>query len=416
MREDILRLIINIIINFLEVIICYYICHNLIEKKPKLSINLVALGVLCGVILGTMVNYLDSYTYRVVATLTMIAIIKLLSKRRIHEVIIIYAIYFLIGIFIEILLLLIISSAGLNQIYNFLLVQILSLHINMFLYLYVPLSKLLNKIEKSLFLKLLIFNLVSVILVSLFYVNFEYTQSYLLYFLLLIVVTCICIYHTLKRVSYYTNEMPAQVHDIKNILIVLQILACNSPNKELKAELETAIEILGLDVNIDDIEVEGFNKSILAIINKKQKNNIKESSIVTDIKYVEKNCKVGFLAIGYMLGILLDNAIETGTKKPILVKIWIDSDSLIMSVANEYEKKCNDDFQKMFQRGNSSKGKDGRGHGLPNLSKFVYRHDGEIVPSYEYNKKQECDYLIITIDMGNWKLCGSRWIEKVLLL
>jgi len=397
----------------IRVIICYYICHNLIEKKPKLSINLVALGILCGVILGTMVNYLDSYTYRVIATLTMITIIKLLPKRKIHEVIIIYAIYFLIGVFIQIPLLLIISSAGLNQIYNFLLVQILSLLINMFLYLYVLLTKLLNKIE---LLKLLIFNLAIVSIVSLLYVNFDYTQSYLLYFSLLIVVTCICIYYTLKRVSYYTNEIPAQVHDIKNIITVLQILARNSPNKEFKAELDTAIEILGLDASIDDMEVEGFNKSILAIINKKQKNNIKESIIVSDIKYVETNPKVGFLAIGYMLGVLLDNAIETGTKKPILVKICIDSDSLIMSVANEYEKKYNDDFQRMFQRGNSSKGKDGRGHGLPNLSKFVYKHDGEIIPSHEYNKKQECDYIIITIDMGNWKLWGSRWIEKVLLL
>jgi len=40
---------------------------------------------------------------------------------------------------------------------------------------------------------------------------------------------------------------------------------------------------------------------------------------------------MGFLGIGYMLGVLLDNAIETGTKKPILVKIHIDKDILIIS-------------------------------------------------------------------------------------
>lgn len=416
MQDDILILIINIILNFIDVIIAYYIYFNLIDLKLNISIKLFALGILYGAILGAMGIYLNSYTYRVISTTTMLIIFKRLSKRRIHDVVILYAIYFIYGVIIQLPLLLILSNINLSQDFKFLLVQILTLLICIFSYKKVPLHKLLKIIERELLLKLLIFNLAIFILIFTFYINFEYTNSYLLYFSLLLVFTCIGLYHTISRVSYYTNEMPAQIHDVKNILIVLQILAENNSNKELKTELDTAVEILGLDANVVETQVEGYKNSILAILKKKQNNNLKKSPFFTDINYDESNSKVGFLGIGYMLGVLLDNAIETGTKKPILVKINIDSDILIISVANEYEKVYNDDFQRMFQKKYSTKGNVGRGHGLPNLSIFVNKHKGDINVNYEYNEKQNCNYLIVTIDMGDWKIWSPKWNEEILSL
>jgi len=206
--------------------------------------------------------------------------------------------------------------------------------------------------------------------------------------------------------------MPAQIHDVKNILVILLILADSNSYNHLKAELDTAVEVLGLDAKIDNIEWRGYNNGILAIVKEKQKNNI--SIILTDIKYEETNSKMRFLGIGYMLGVLLDNAIETGTKKPILIKIHIDRDILIISVPHEYERKYNDGFQKMFQKKYTTKEKLGQKHKLPNHNMFVNKHNGDINISYELNRKQNCNYLILTIDMGKWKIGDPKWNEETL--
>jgi len=65
----------------------------------------------------------------------------------------------------------------------------------------------------------------------------------------------------------------------------------------------------------------------------------------------------------------------------------------------------------MFRKGYSTKNKDGRRHGLINLNKFIDKHEGNLILDYEYNKKQNCRYLIITIDIGDWKIYNSRWVE-----
>jgi hypothetical protein len=414
MQDEILKLVINIIINFIDVLIVYYIYYSLVDLKLKFSIKLITLSILYGVTLGFMGMHLYNYTCRIISTSTILVIFKWLSKRRIHDVVIMYVIYFTYGICIQILLLLILNQIFFSQMFIFLLTQILTLLIFILSYKKFQLHKVFNIIQKELLLELLIFNIGIIILFFTFYINFEYTNSYSLYFTLLLVFICIGLYHTISRVSYYTNEMPAQIHDVKNILIVLQILAESNSYKQLKAELDTAVEILGLDTNVDNTEWEGYNNGILAIVKKKQKNN--NTLFLTDIKYDETNSKVGFLGIGYMLGVLLDSAIETGTKKPILVKININSDILIISVAHEYERKYNDGFQKMFQKKYTTKEKLGQKHGLPNLSMFVNKHDGEINISYELHKKQKCNYLIVTIDMGKRKIGGPKWNEEILSL
>jgi len=65
----------------------------------------------------------------------------------------------------------------------------------------------------------------------------------------------------------------------------------------------------------------------------------------------------------------------------------------------------------MFRKGYSTKNKDGRRHGLINLSKFIDKHEGDLILDYEYNEKQNCRYLIITVDIGDLKIYNSRWVE-----
>jgi len=102
-----------------------------------------------------------------------------------------------------------------------------------------------------------------------------------------------------------------------------------------------------------------------------------------------------------MLGVLLDNAIESRTKKVIFIEVSSLEEGLYISVSNEYKRKSKDDFNKMFQKGYSTKSRDGRGHGLYNLSKNVNKYGGNILLYYEYNQNQKSDYLTIKISVNN---------------
>lgn len=411
---------ISMIIHFIDCVFLYYLCFNIIDKKGEKLIKLTLLALLYGIVVGGVAEYLNfyGYAYRIITTFIMMVALRLISKKNICDIIIIYAMIYLCIVVVQITCIAIVRIIGFDRFYSTLIVQILSLIIINFIYLKAPLYRLFNTIQKEILLKLFIFIAIGIFLISFSYFNFQYTEviEYILYFSIMILLTLIGFYETLKRVSFYTNDMPSQLHDIKNILITLQISAQNCPNKGLMKDLETAVEILGLEANVEDMEVSGYYDSILALIDKKQKKNEGTSLILPDIKYLEPNSKLGFLAIGYMLGVLLDNAIETNTEKPILVKININEECLIVSVANEYERQGTDDFHKMFRKGYSTKNKDGRGHGLTNLSKFVNKYDGELILEYEYNRKQASNYLIVTVDIGNWKIYNARWIEEILSL
>jgi len=106
-------------------------------------------------------------------------------------------------------------------------------------------------------------------------------------------------------------------------------------------------------------------------------------------------------AIIYMLGVLLDNAIESGTKKEILIHISVAEESLFISVANEYEQKSNDDFEKMFEPRYSTKSSPGNGYGLSHLSQIVTGYGGEIGLKYDYLEVQNCNYLTLIINIGS---------------
>jgi len=101
-----------------------------------------------------------------------------------------------------------------------------------------------------------------------------------------------------------------------------------------------------------------------------------------------------------MLGVLLDNAVESGTKKAIIINISVIEESLFLSVSNEYQRKSADDFNKMFREQYSTKEEStSRGYGLSNLIKVVTDYGGNILLKEEYNKEQKSDYITRMIDI-----------------
>jgi len=395
--------IINIVINVLDFYMFYYLCNNIVEKKPKLSVKLIFVGISYGVALGGWLsNIVDGNAARAIMTVIMILIFKFITKKKFPDVLIIFAITYLCIILIQILCLQLMNILKISEDYAFLLVGILTFIVVMYIYIKIPLHKLYNIIEKEILLKLLIFILAGMVLLTLFYYNFEYTSSYILCFSLLIIVTFFCLFQTLKRIFFYTNKIPIQLHDMKNLMMGIYISAHSTSDANvIRNEIDKILEIIDIDMNDINFNIDDYNQNVLSFINlKKSKVEYDKLAFLTDIGYYEPHAKVSFSVILYMLGVLLDNAIESGTKKAIIVKVYVIEESLYLSVSNEYNKKSTDDFNRMFQERYSTKEEThSRGYGLSNLSKVVTNYDGKILLQEEYNKEQKSNYITIAIEI-----------------
>ena len=313
-----------------------------------------------------------------------------------------YAIIFLFMVVTQAPSLLLISSLGpgINQGVTHLLTQIMATVIILSISAKVPLYKFFNKIERELLLKLLIFSVAGIILSIFFYYNFQYTTSYVVYFVLVILIVLIGLYQTLKKIFFYTNKVPMQLHDIKNMLMGMYISLYNTSDiSEARKEMDKVLDLIGISISMEKVDINDYRENILSFIDQKKSSSAKkELPFICNICYYEHNTKVSFSVILYILGVLLDNAIESGTRKAIIIDISVIEESLYISVANEYRGKSGDDFNKMFQEKYSTKEEGhSRGYGLPNLSKVVSDYGGEILLKEEYNKEQNCNYLIITI-------------------
>jgi len=399
-----LFILIDIIIHLLDLIVLVCICQKIIMKKVNISIISVLLGIVYSTIFGVASCYLNLYLYKIVVTITIFYIIRYLTKKKLHDLLIIYVTYYLLVAFVQFLVLLLIKNVSLIQSYRFLLAQILITSITLLLIKKIPLDKLFHLIERELILKLIMYTAISVLLIALGYLNFDYnnTEPYIIPFFILILVSFLGIYQTIKYISYYTNKMPLQLHDVKNVLMGLYIsTGSTSDTEKIRSDIQTALKILEMDSITPDITLGKPRENILAFVNQKKRKAETDPIITSELHYYEDHCNVPLSAVIYMLGVLLDNAIESGTRKEILIHLSVAEESLLLSVANEYEKKSDDDFERMFEPRYSTKSAPGNGYGLPHLSHIITDYGGEIELKYDYFKKQNCNYLTLIISIDN---------------
>ena len=420
-----MELVSDILVNFIDIFIAYYFYCGLVNKKAKLPLTLFTFAILYSIVLKFVDNTWDGYIYRIFSTSIIILFYKVLSKRRkllyiLHiYAIYFYAIYFIGAVCIQLPFLFFINVINISLSYIYLLGQTLTLLIVILLYMKVPLYKIVNN-ENELLIKSLIFGLAYACLIVLFVANYEYTYSYIAYGLLLLILIFVVFYQILKRVSFFSKEMPARLHDVGNVMARLQALAYSRQDKEFQREIDDAIKILKISTSINKNEILDAKQSIVSLIEKKKQKSTKKLCIVSDINYTEPHPMIGTIATEYMLSVLLDNAIEAveniKSVNPIIIKIKINSNCVILSIGNEYESHGVNNFQKMLDKGYSTKETEGRGHGLSNLLKFVNERDGELIINYEYHERYKCSYLVFTIDIGNLKIYTQSWIEQFLSL
>lgn len=403
MTEELVELLVNILVNGMDYFMIYNLCCSLIEKRVLFSIRVVLVGVLWGIVMGVFANFLDADIFKLLFLVSVLILITLISRKKIHDVLILYVIINICIVFVQVLCMLILKNIVLSDAYYALLSQIGALLIVVILCKKAPLYKLLNMVERKILVKLFFFLLTGMFLGIYSYLNFDYLKlvPYLLYFLIFIAITFFGFCITFKKVFLYTNQAPIQLHDMGNVLMGIYISANGTSDiNVVRADLNNYLKIMKVNVKVENIDVDECEKNIASFIEHKKFKSTKKLIFMTDIRYYESNANVSFPAIIYMLGLLLDNAIEASrTDKAIMIRVRVAENNVEISVANEYKRQSVDDFDKMFQEGYSTKSTHSRGYGLPNLSRIVTEYGGEMLLKYEYNKEQKSDYLTFQIEI-----------------
>jgi len=269
------------------------------------------------------------------------------------------------------------------------------------------LSKFFVFITYRLAFKVAIFAIASIIaLLSIFtYVtNHPRTFSTLLSISIILIIMAVGLWHTLKIAHQYEVVIPEKYHDMRKILTLLNLKAYDAQTtEELKEMIEATIDLMGIKVaepikKIDEDEPVDFEAFIKTNIESLKLNLASDTEVHTNIQYFDPHKLVSAMNINYMLGILLENALETRTTYPIIVDILSTSNILFIKVSNETPMNTPQNLENMLAKGYSTKGKIGRGFGLPKLKKLVEKHDGTITVSQEVNVAEQVNYISFTLN------------------
>ena len=410
MNQEFIELIMNIIVNTIDIIILYYLCCSLIEEKALLSLRTIPFGLLCGVILGFGANYSEHYLFRLLSFIIIMTMVILVSKKKIYDVLIIYAIIIIFALILQFPIVIVLNIMNLGEIPNALIIQSVTLLIVILVYKKMPSYKLLKTVEKEILLQLFFFILFGAGCLMFLYFNVEVSNwKYCVpYFSMLLVISFLGLFKTIKKLFFYTNKVPILLHDVRHMLMSIFITINSESDIDfVRKELNNYLKYMESDITVDALAAQEYEKNIISFIEHKRLKSNKKLIFDMQISYAEHNPNFPFPFVIHTLGLLLDNAIEAVKTAPICIKIFATDDILLISVANEYSMKFADNIEQMFQEGYSTKAdasKQKRGYGLSNLSEIVTKHGGDILKEIAYKEEYKRTYLTINIDFSRVRL------------
>ena len=427
----------------LEAIHCYFITNNFIGNKVKQAFKAVKYknvplifthaGISVISLYFTRSELLDALPFRWVAitmfgiaatiqTITLFMIMTSVVKSNepsmtIDEITLMFFIFFLINLSITSVTIIPALARDLlpfNQILQ-IVVLCASLIIFTILLLWIlnkiDLNKLFIFVIHRLALKLVVFAisliaLLAIIFTLIFYVRFDAFDvlQAIIPLGVIVILLIIGFIHTLKAAHQYEVVVPEKYHDMKRILTLLNLRAEDAQTvDELREMIDATIELMGIKVakpepqeSVD--EPKDFEAFIRCAIDSLKLNHQSDVEINANIQHFEPHKNVSAMNVSYMLGTLLENAIESGTKNPILVDILSTEHVLFIKVANEIESKTPQELYNMLSKGYSTKEKVGRGFGLSKLKSLVESHKGNIIITQEMNPIAQANYIVFTLN------------------
>jgi len=446
LESAILILVSSFVISGMEAIHCYFIANNLIGNKvaqafkdfsfkdaaliaSHAAVSLLTLFFMSSsqledlpvawhvIIIGVLVGITKILIFMVVIRVVK----KKNSSTTVDEVVLIFFIYFFFNLILSTTAVIPILAAINFLINQYLQVVFLCTSYVIFTMLFlwvldkVDMNKFFVFISHRLALKIAIFatSIITLLAISLVFIFSraalspaivqEIVPLGIILFLLLIGFV-----RTLKSAHQYEVVVPERYHNMKRILTLLNLKAESAETiDELKEMITATIDLMDIKVaktepQKSEDEPEDFDAFIKNAIDSLKLNHKSNVEINTTIQYFESHKNVSAMNITYMLGTLLENAIEnaneTGTEYPILVDILSTEHVLFIKVANEAESKDPQELYNMLSKGYSTKEKVGRGFGLSKLKKLVESQQGNMIVTQEINPILQANYIAFTLN------------------
>ena len=407
-------LIINWGINLLEFWIIYFVACALlgfksVEALKKLNLKIIGFAFLYGFGMGTSAHLWPDLRHHAVGVVVMILTIRFLSKQfrlRLSKIdlVLVYFLLYIISQAAVIPIFILVSSFNWSVFTISFSTFVGSVLMLFLLFTVLDLSWLYKLVAQKFIVKLIIFTLFAIFVISFIIINFEPGEigENIWLFLILFVMAASCLHYLFRFAHNYMNIMPEKYHDVRKILSLL-----NSEMKyitdidEMKRAYQSVMQLMNIEIEAKkEINTDAKNKFeniLLETIAFIRQDNNHTTKINHKFTFESEHPVVDRTKIAYFLGTLLENAIQTMTRKPIYIDIYSSDLFVVIKVSNEAKFQQKKQLKAMFSSNHSTKGKIGRGFGLLKLNQAVKKYNGEIDMSQEFQYKENTNYLSIIL-------------------
>ena len=316
-----------------------------------------------------------------------------------------------LSIFAIVHLLLLLPITARDLIDNELIVVILTFIISsvtvVFLCEKIDFNRFLVFILRRITLRILIFLTVIICLVILTILKLNNPSDLVEHSLLVLVLfipSLLGLIHTIRLTHQSTAIVPDAYHDAKKLLMLLDIKAEEATDfTQLNEMLAHSVELMNLQLPDYDLPTSNaasadFEKFIIRTIESIKMDKKANAHLVPNIKFSDKHHKVGDIKLAYMVGLLLEYALDTLTKRPIFVDVSSAKYDAVIRVSCEYK------FEKRFKNpdnfsldSETVRTKIKKSFTLSKLESMVNANNGELNIAREKNNQEQVDYLSIQV-------------------
>ena len=271
----------------------------------------------------------------------------------------------------------------------------------------VDFNRFLVFILRRITLRILIFLTVIICLVILTILKLNNPSDLVEHSLLVLVLfipSLLGLIHTIRLTHQSTAIVPDAYHDAKKLLMLLDIKAEEATDfTQLNEMLAHSVDLMNLQLPDYDLPVSNaasadFEKFIIRTIESIKMDKKANAHLVPNIQFTDKHEKVGDIKIAYMVGLLLEYALDTLTKRPIFIDVASAKYDAVIRVSCEYK------FETRFKNtdiflleGEAVRTKIKKSFNLSKLESMVNANNGELKIAREKNNQEQVDYLSIHV-------------------
>ena len=398
-----------ILANLSDISIYYLLSHKFLDEKPPFLKHHLFGGIVYALLSGTLFYFIgDIYLFQIIINILLIFVITYLHKKKhqlkFYEIMIVFAISFLMLGVTRFPIFAIIYPLGLARYIHVLLVIFLNMAIILWLCTKKWLTKQYHRISTDIFLQVLISITAIVVFSLMIYLNNTPSFTHVALFIMLIGFAIATLYQLVPIVYFHTKELPHLLHDRHTRLMSHHArIYAESNCEQAQKTTDEMIEKAKLNLSSDGYVLYDYPQNIQTFIDNTCDYYQTSMKFSTHLHYVAPHTTVPFDEMLYMIGILMGNAIEFGREDyPAFITVNCLKDLLLIKQSNAIFNKMTDEkIAKMVQAGSSTKEHCRRGYGLYNLTEDrLKRVDGHLEISTFYNTELQSDYIefIITVN------------------